>query len=115
MGMKSMEQNEARAKEATMRQQTIDGILVTRPTRQDIAALEVGDLAPDCFGGMSVVTEIFGRGEDIHGDLYVCYYTKHGENGAISGSMTQDETVPTVPVTRRWQRAQSATVVGAEA
>ena len=63
------------------------------PTRDEIANLKVGDLAPDAFGKPVRVTEIFARREDAKGRLFVCYYTEHGVNGSISNSMKEDEIV----------------------
>jgi hypothetical protein len=88
-----------------MNQRIIEGILVTKPTREDVQSLKVGDLAPDCFGKMSPVVRIYATGEDLHGRAYVLYYVAFGEaGGAISGAMTEDEIVPTVPVIDRWKR-----------
>ena len=98
-----------------MRQAYIDGILVTRPTRGDIENLKVGDLAPDCFGGMCPVVEITAMKEDILGKLFVCYYTLLSETSRISHSMTEDETVPTIPLTSRWKTSDRAPLVGANA
>lgn len=87
-----------------MNQRVIDGVLVTRPTRADVLDLAAGELAPDVFGRMGPVTEIFGRGISVKGLAYVCYYTRLSETSAISGSMTQDEPVPTIPAGVKWMR-----------
>lgn len=87
-----------------MRSRTIDGILVVKPTRDDILSLQVGDLAPTCFGTMARVVDIFGRGDDVHGRAYVCYYTEWGTNARLSHSLSEDEIVPTVPLTARFHR-----------
>lgn len=95
-----------------MRQQVINTVLVTRPTREDIESLQIGDLAPDCFGKMSPVTSIIFRGTNVHGKAFVGFYTEYGENnGAISGSMTEDETVSTVQITQAFKQACLAPIV----
>lgn len=90
-----------------MRQKTIDGILVTKPTREDVENLKVGDLAPDCFGKMRRVTEIFARREDINGKLFVCFYTEFGERSTMSGSMKEDEIVATTEISSKFKRTSN--------
>lgn len=87
-----------------MRQKMIDGVLVTKPTREDVRGLKVGDLAPDCFGGMRAVTRIYAAGDDVKGKAYVCYYTEHGPTSQISGSLGEDEIVATVPLVSKFCR-----------
>lgn len=95
-----------------MRQQVINQVLVTRPTRDDILSLQVGDLAPDCFGKMSPVTSITYRGTNVKGKAFIGYYTAFGDNnGAISGSMVEDETVPTIQITHAFKQARLAPVI----
>lgn len=89
-----------------MRQQQIDGILITCPTREDVEALKVGDLAPNCFGGMAIVKEITYRGVNLKGKAYVGYYAAFGDNnGSISGSLIENQTVSTVPLINRYHQA----------
>lgn len=93
-----------------MNQRIIDGILVTRPTRDDVLNLQVRDLAPDCFGAMKPVTEIFGRGVNVHGKVFVCYCVEFGEPGTtstISEGMTEEEPVATLPAVSRWHRSEN--------
>jgi len=67
------------------------------PTRAQIASLKVGDQALNCFGRMSEVVEIAARKDDIHGYLFVCYYTRDaGQSGSTSMSMKEGELVRTV-------------------
>lgn len=66
------------------------------PTRDQVASLKVGDLALDCFGKMSRVTRIVCCKEDIHGKLFVIYYTQLGTTSSISGSYKEGELVRTV-------------------
>lgn len=66
------------------------------PTRQEIMNFVVGSFAPDCFGGWHEITRIYAYKEDIHGKLFICYYTKHGENGQISNSLKEGELNRTV-------------------
>ncbi len=66
------------------------------PTRADIEALQVGDLAPSSMStddpdGFEIVTEITHKGVDIHGKAFACYYTRFGEGATISTSMKEDE------------------------
>lgn len=60
------------------------------PTREDVQNLRVGDLAPDCFGRSSVVTEIFAQRDDIRGNAFVCFYVKFG-SGLCSNSLKENE------------------------
>jgi len=91
-----------------MNQQIIDGILVTRPTADDIAHLQVGDLAPDVFGDMQPVLKIYGRGLNVHGDAFVLFYTRFGvPGGSISGELVEGKAVPTVRGTDRWNRLEN--------
>lgn len=72
-----------------------------RPLRAEIQALKVGDLAPDCFGRMSEVIDIFGRGDDIKGKAYVCYNTAFGSpGGKCSMSLKEGEISRDVQTTR---------------
>jgi len=69
------------------------------PTREFVEALQVGHKALDCFGRWHTVVEIFGRGDDINGRAYVCYYTELGDDGGkISGSLKEAELARTVPL-----------------
>ncbi len=89
-----------------MRQQVINQVLVTNPTRDDINSLQVDDLAPDCFGKMARVTSITYHGTNVHGKAFIGYYTEFGDNnGAISGSMTEDEIVATVQISQTFKQA----------
>lgn len=76
------------------------------PSEADVRELKIGDLAPDCFGRLSKVTEIFARDVDIHGDRFVCYYTEFGANGSMSHSMKEGELVRTVPLTAALNSAE---------
>lgn len=71
------------------------------PTRKEVEAVQVGSQAPDCFGRMAEVKEVFGRGDDINGKAYVCYYTYFGSNGgSISNSLKEDELLRSVEACR---------------
>ena len=63
-------------------------------------------MALDCFGNKKEIVEIYGRGIDIHGKAYICYYTKFTDNSKISHSMKEGEVVPTVEITQRWHQAR---------
>jgi hypothetical protein len=90
-----------------IRHKIIDGILVVKPTRSDIENMAVGDFAPNVFGKFARVKEIFARGISIHNKAYVCYYVEFGDNGTISESMTEDETVCTLPLGNKYQRSEN--------
>lgn len=94
-----------------MRHAIIDGILVVRPTREDVQNLKVGDMAPNCFGKMAAVVSIFAQRDDIKGKAFVCYYTENGPGSTISGSMKEDETFCSIPVTAKWHRTENVPVV----
>jgi len=58
-------------------------------TIEQVKAVKVGGMAPDCFGRMAEVVEINHRGLDIHGKLFVHYYVKFGETSRISNSIKE--------------------------
>lgn len=60
------------------------------PTLDQVESLQVGDVAPDCFGGLSPVVEIFGRGNDIEGRAYVCFYNCVRGTLTVSNSIKAD-------------------------
>ena len=92
---------------STIRHEVIDGLLIVKPTREDVQNLKVGDLAPNCFGQFSRVTEIYAQRDNIHGKAFVCFYTEFGSNGStISGNLVEDEIVPTIPLTSRYLRSE---------
>ena len=63
------------------------------PSRDDVANLKIGDLAPDCWGRMAEVVEIAARKEDVSGKLFVLYYTRTGPTSRCSTSMKEDELI----------------------
>lgn len=73
------------------------------PTRKEVEAVKVGSMAPNCFGEMAEVKEVFGRGDDINGKAYVCYYTYFGKDGgSISNSLKEDELLRSVAACRNY-------------
>ena len=60
------------------------------PNREFIENLQVGDIAPDCFGKLSQVTDITFRGTDIHGKKFVGVYLVSGA-GKISAAYKEDQ------------------------
>jgi hypothetical protein len=87
----------------------VDGLLVVRPTRAQIEALQVGDIGLDCFGHIARVKEIFARGIcEKDGRSFVCTYLEFGDNrGSISHSFKEGEIVPTIPLISRFHRIDS--------
>lgn len=78
-----------------------------RATREWIENLMVGDKAPDCFGKVAKVVRIFCRGLNIHGQMYVGYYTEFGgDGGSISSSVTEGEVFSTVALTAKYHQMQ---------
>lgn len=62
------------------------------PTVETIQNVKVGGQAPDYVGRMMEVTEVYGRGiQQKTGLPFVCYYTKHGDNGSVSNSLLAGE------------------------
>ena len=59
------------------------------PSRNDINALKVGDLAPNAFGSMAEVVEITCRRDDIEGKRFVLYYTRTSPTSQMSMSMKE--------------------------
>jgi len=70
--------------------------IVFMPTRADIEALGLGDLALNAFGQYARVVEISTRGVDTAGALFVCYYTEQSPTSRMSMSMKEGEIVRTV-------------------
>ncbi len=77
------------------------------PTLHDIESLEVGDMAMDCFGKRSQVSQITHRGITLSGKTFILYYTvSPTSNGQISMSMKEDELVRHVSTSAKftsWQ------------
>lgn len=82
------------------------------PELSDVTELKVGDLAPNCFGGLAKVTRIYARSKDRNGAEFVCYYAAMNEsdtpeNGCgCSASMKVGELVRTVALTGRLNSAE---------
>lgn len=70
------------------------------PTRAEVIALSGGDLALNPWGKWARVVEIFGRGDDVNGKAFVCYYTDEGRGSRISNSIKEDELTITVDLSR---------------
>ncbi len=76
------------------------------PTRETVEDLRIGDTAPNCFG-TGTVTEIHGRGVDVNGRAFVCYYSTWGNGSStVSGSMKEDTIERTVALTRDHDSAE---------
>ncbi|MFA5154305.1 MAG: hypothetical protein WC554_17280 [Clostridia bacterium] len=87
----------------SIRHKIIDGLLVVKPTKEDIDNLKVGDFAPNCFGKFGKVKSITYRGIDVNGKAYVGYYVEwHGENSSISESLKEDDLLITVPLSCKY-------------
>lgn len=70
--------------------------ITTTPTREQIDNLMVGDIVPNCFGELRPITTIHAKREDINGKLFACFYTKFGDNSALSGSLKEGEAIITL-------------------
>lgn len=62
-------------------------VIARVPEASDVESLKVGDMAPDCFGGLQEVVCIDHKGVDITGRPFVAYTLKFHESSTISGSM----------------------------
>ncbi len=91
-----------------MNHKIIDGIIVERPTREDIYNLTVGDLALNPFGRYARVTNIFAQKDDVHGKAFVCYYVEYGPGSTISNSAKEGEVTPSMAVTQKYMQNQLA-------
>lgn len=80
--------------------------LLVMPTRDQVLALKVGDLAVDAFGRMSKVIEITARSVDWKGRAYVCYYTRTTATGSMSMAMKAGELVRHAGTSRLYTSAQ---------
>ncbi len=91
-----------------MRHKVIDGLLVVKPTRQDVENLQVGDYAPNCFGKFGKVNQIAYRGTDVNNKAYVGYYVQwHGEDSSISETLKEDRILMTVPLSNKYGRSEN--------
>jgi hypothetical protein len=78
------------------------------PEQSDIDNIKVGDLAPDCFGKLQIVTDIFHRGKDRNGKDFVCYRTRFFgcEKTTITNTMKVGELLRTVALTNYLNSAE---------
>lgn len=76
------------------------------PTKHDCENLKVGDLVPNPFGKLGVVTEISYRGIDINGASYVGFYVTWHDDGIISDSFKQDKVQMTLPLCNKYNRSE---------
>ena len=74
--------------------------------RADVLALKVGDMAPDCFGSLRRVVEIFARDVDRSGRHFVCFRQEFGEGSTISGSIKEGEVVRSVKLTGEFSSSE---------
>ncbi len=82
-------------------------MLAFRPTKEWIEGLQVGDLAQDVFGNVSKIVNIYARGRNIHGKVYICLYIQHGSPGSsISQSYTEGEVEPTIGLTNKYHQTR---------
>ena len=82
------------------------GVELVMFDRAEIERMQVGDMAPNPFGKMAKITKIHGRGEDMYGLPYICFYTEYGENAAISHSLKAGELVRSLNVTDMFKSAE---------
>lgn len=73
------------------------------PKREDIQNFSVGQWAVNCFGELGIITDIFGRGYDVNGLAYICYYTQLGEHSTISHSLKENKLVRTLPLCNKFK------------
>ena len=72
------------------------------PTKAEIESLAIGDIALDSFGKMAEVVEISYRGTDVHGKVYVGFYTRLSESAKVSHSYKEGRLVRTVATSREY-------------
>ena len=76
--------------------------IVFKPSRDYVQNLQVGDHTLNCFGKLAEVVSIHGRGNDLNGKAYVCFYTKMSETSSVSGSLKEGELVRTVGLCHKY-------------
>jgi len=77
------------------------------PNREDIKNVQPGKMAIDCFGKVAKVVSVSCCKEDIHGNLFVCYYTQFGDAGSsISMSRKENHITRTVGLTRHYKSSE---------
>lgn len=80
-------------------------IEIFKPTAEQIQNLKVGDKALNPYGEWDTVYEIYGRGQNVEGKWFVCFYT--GDNtSSISHSYQEGKIVRTLPVCNRFSSAE---------
>lgn len=87
-----------------MNHRIFDGVIVERPTREDVQNLKVGDMALNPFGRYAEVKNIFAQKDDINGKAFVCYYTDYGPGSTISNSAKEGEVTPSMAVTSKYMQ-----------
>jgi len=88
----------------------VPGVEYFIPTRADVEALSVGDLALDAFGKRAEVVKIVARKPDVKGKLFVIFETTFGPHSTITADMKEDELVRTVALTKHHTSAQLAQI-----
>lgn len=67
-------------------------------TRSQVDAIAIGSLVARSIDGVRFspaepVTRIFGKGDNVSGELYVCFYARFGANAEMSGSISEGDTL----------------------
>lgn len=86
---------------------TSTGVICLVPTREQVEQLQVGDEAPDCFGKMRKVVNVYHRSyQPTSGLQYVLYNTEFGPNSRITGDLTENTLLRTIALTRLFNSRQ---------
>ena len=72
------------------------------PTKEDVQNLNVGDQAYDWAGNLKTVDEISGRGIDIKGKAFVCFYLINGPHSRVSSSLKEGQLNRTVELSNEY-------------
>lgn len=80
--------------------------IIYKPTREHIVNLKVNDVVIDCFGTLKLINEIYGRGFDVNGKAYICFYTDFGGTSKMSASYKEGEIVRHTRLTAKYTSAE---------
>ena len=59
------------------------------PTRKDIERIAPGLSAVNTFGHEKVIVEVYAKKDNVHGQMFACFYCENGPNSKMSESYTE--------------------------
>jgi hypothetical protein len=66
-------------------------------TAEFIQNLKNGQIVPNCFGQMKLVTEVFAKGiSEVDGKMFACFYQEFGSDSKMSHSIREGQSIKLV-------------------